>query len=616
MSASRRVSATLVHRVDADVASEGFEGSLRVDLESAEMASGNIVAAVLREADKTELLQRLGAAEASTLLDLFRAGFRLGRCRIYYRNFDSNSFAKEDWRELLDQLAIECGNDPTKSQRVAGAALLVLPKGAGLGGAESLAPCGLVSVEKAFLEAFGLDVAKGSFLVPSKEGLDSSYSFMTVVGLPVVMMSVQVVMVIGDDDGDVDDHDQADTDADQDLDVDDDNGDGGCTGAVGPEVAVMRFANCARFARCRNSHLSAWSRNLNFQLHRGIASSPLLRVAAEFRIIGNALAGRAFLKSWANDPEAPGALPGTAATQNTLDGIDWAHLAAEEGGVANLEEALKTAADAAQRSNKFMMELVEWLNQKFTASATEVLSFPDSVKPKQREKEIETLTPTVNLNFALEENFQEDMLMYYVHVFLHYFLDNIKDFHRCRTAEEKEVAATIAEAHSLLFSWTTALWGSPIVMVNQTGVGMSPDSAAETVPWHVPGEDAGGTYPDTVDTADEERTWSQTSHRRRRMHAAMADDPVHLSLEGSRPQSGWPEQRLSASYWGLNQASSGSSDEVAIAEEVSAVIQALAEMDALTSWSPGWSGCLDQLVVGFTAGHQIPRRTVEPDQMA
>ncbi|CAE7880332.1 unnamed protein product [Symbiodinium sp. KB8] len=179
------------------------------------------------------------------------------------------------------------------------------------------------------------------------------------------MMSVQVVMVIGDDDGDVDDHDQADTDADQDLDVDDDNGDGGCTGAVGPEVAVMRFANCARFARCRNSHLSAWSRNLNFQLHRGIASSPLLRVAAEFR-----------------------------------------------------------------------------------------------------------------------------------------------------------------------------------------------------------------------------------------------------------PQSGWPEQRLSASYWGLNQASSGSSDEVAIAEEVSAVIQALAEMDALTSWSPGWSGCLDQLVVGFTAGHQIPRRTVEPDQMA
>ena len=28
-------------------------------------------------------------------------------------------------------------------------------------GAESLAPCGLVSVEKAFLEAFGLDVAKG-----------------------------------------------------------------------------------------------------------------------------------------------------------------------------------------------------------------------------------------------------------------------------------------------------------------------------------------------------------------------------------------------------------------------------------------------------------------------
>ncbi|CAE7032176.1 unnamed protein product [Symbiodinium sp. CCMP2592] len=183
MSASRRVSATLVHRkprislqevlVDEDVASERFQDSLRD---------------VLREADKTELLQRLGAAEASTLLDLLascaleEAVVPRLRCRIYYRNFDSNSFAKEGSEALLRSLSGEkdlslqllvedlfqkylrnvpadflvSGNDPTKSQRVAGAALLVLPKGA-----ESLAPCGLVSVEKAFLEAFGLDVAKG-----------------------------------------------------------------------------------------------------------------------------------------------------------------------------------------------------------------------------------------------------------------------------------------------------------------------------------------------------------------------------------------------------------------------------------------------------------------------
>ncbi|CAE7943219.1 unnamed protein product [Symbiodinium sp. KB8] len=71
--------------------------------------------------------------------------------------------------------------------------------------------------------------------------------------------------------------------------------------------------------------------------------------------------GRALLKSWAKDPEAPGASPGTAATRNTLDGIDWALLAAEEGGVASLEEALKTAASAARRSNGYMEELVAWL---------------------------------------------------------------------------------------------------------------------------------------------------------------------------------------------------------------------------------------------------------------
>ncbi|CAK9028822.1 Uncharacterized protein SCF082_LOCUS18523 [Durusdinium trenchii] len=42
----------------------------------------------------------------------------------------------------------------------------------------------------------------------------------------------------------------------------------------------MRFA---RFARCRNAHLSAWSRTMNFQLHRGIATAPLLRLASEIR---------------------------------------------------------------------------------------------------------------------------------------------------------------------------------------------------------------------------------------------------------------------------------------------------------------------------------------------
>ncbi|CAE7237615.1 BXL6 [Symbiodinium sp. KB8] len=42
-------------------------------------------------------------------------------------------------------------------------------------------------------------------------------------------------------------------------------------------------ASAARWARCRNAHCSLWARNLNakLQFHRGLAASPLLRLAAE-----------------------------------------------------------------------------------------------------------------------------------------------------------------------------------------------------------------------------------------------------------------------------------------------------------------------------------------------
>ncbi|CAE8581235.1 unnamed protein product [Polarella glacialis] len=48
----------------------------------------------------------------------------------------------------------------------------------------------------------------------------------------------------------------------------------------------MSFASYARFARCRNAHCSSWARNLNINLglhQRGLASAPLLRLAAEMR---------------------------------------------------------------------------------------------------------------------------------------------------------------------------------------------------------------------------------------------------------------------------------------------------------------------------------------------
>ena len=81
--------------------------------------------------------------------------------------------------------------------------------------------------------------------------------------------------------------------------------------------------------------------------------------------------GRAIFKSWAKDPQAPGALAGTAASQNAIDGIGWACLALEEGGVATLEEALQQAWQAAQRCKKYMDELLDWIEKQFQAGQGE-----------------------------------------------------------------------------------------------------------------------------------------------------------------------------------------------------------------------------------------------------
>ena len=94
---------------------------------------------------------------------------------------------------------------------------------------------------------------------------------------------------------------------------------------------------------------------------------------------------KATLKGWASDPEAPGALPGTAAVRNTLDGIDWALLAVEEGGVANVDEALQIAAAAAKRSKKFMEELFNWRTSKPAANMSE-----GSLTPKRAGCEVPT----------------------------------------------------------------------------------------------------------------------------------------------------------------------------------------------------------------------------------
>ena len=270
---------------------------------------------------------------------------------------------------------------------------------------------------------------------------------------------------------------------------------------------------------------------------------------------------KAILKSWASDPEAPGALPGTAAARNTLDGIDWALLAVEEGGVANLEEALQIAAAAAKRSKRFMDELISWLQDKLAATAPE-----GSPSPKRARREVATSSgqhpvfqhgqeeqqgklgydragavqpeapePALPALRELQrrhplpqgvQNTEGEATPYQI-LRAQQMLEGILPF------LEHDVATAVAEAHSYLFQWTTALWGSPVVLVESQAVGeLSPNSTAETIPWH-PTEPGGAphvelenTAVDAVTTGDEEEDEecsSQTSHRRRRLHAAFHD---------------------------------------------------------------------------------------------
>ena len=74
---------------------------------------------------------------------------------------------------------------------------------------------------------------------------------------------------------------------------------------------------------------------------------------------------RAMLKKWAQDPKAPGALPGLAASGNAIDAVVFANLATEEGGLATMGEAIEVAHQATLRCASYMEELVQWLRGRF-----------------------------------------------------------------------------------------------------------------------------------------------------------------------------------------------------------------------------------------------------------
>ena len=309
------------------------------------------------------------------------------------------------------------------------------------------------------------------------------------------------------------------------------------------------------------------------------------------------------LKKWAKDPKAPGALPGLAASGNAIDAVVFANLATEEGGLATMGEAIEVAHQATLRCSSYMEELVQWLRGRFAedpgspsplragerpSGSNQQPDFgKDSRQPLARKREPTeqrslaspcskqartTLEPHRPSREAREMNDSRplperprapagddparrgvpcgfggpcpgaegprkaDATPFQI-LRAQQILERLMPF------LEQEAATLLQDAHSMLFQWTTALWGEPVMLTAVDGVegeGGDPsstqpereekasdgDSCVATVPFSPPSPTATGPGDDgqrgpaeTASSTESERL-SGDSHRRRRMHGA------------------------------------------------------------------------------------------------
>ena len=312
--------------------------------------------------------------------------------------------------------------------------------------------------------------------------------------------------------------------------------------ALGPTAMVFCITNAFVEAEATLDSL--------FRNHRDL---PRRHLEKELRRVENLLRdGRAVFKSWARDPNAPGALPGTAASQNALDGVSFSFLSIEEGGIASLEENLQLALAAAQRCNQYMDQLLAWIQQQFHDSnqrgspppkkrRTEQASSSDcpphfvpnggdewrlplsrgSDAPQDRDEVPRPPHRAVGGPAAgrrqpepalprrdLQGQGPEPGAAPYNILKAQQTLERVMPF------TEQQIATALQEVHSLLSQWTTALWGEPIALCDS----FEDDCTTTGAP---PSGELAPTLP--ADASDQE-TVSIDSHRRRRMHAAFGDE--------------------------------------------------------------------------------------------
>ena len=285
------------------------------------------------------------------------------------------------------------------------------------------------------------------------------------------------------------------------------------------------------------------------------------------------------LTAWGRDPAAPGAHEGVASIRNAIDALDWLHLAVEEGGVAQIEETLEQALQAIRRTRGYMDSLIVWLRARFLDNVGSPAKKRKSSQQDQETQQQQAL-PERHVGLPQQESRplpQQDPRQ------LHHGLEQppLHEHDRGQSSgsqdrgqigestpydivraqqilqqimpfAEQEVAQHLARAHSLLERWTTSLWGHPIQLVDSAPTEheeqgtellptlpepsgeITPASQAETIPFddaHFADMDRGRPLHGAEHRHRKDRQRAP-SHRRRRLHAAMASTN---SSEGDSP---------------------------------------------------------------------------------
>ena len=285
------------------------------------------------------------------------------------------------------------------------------------------------------------------------------------------------------------------------------------------------------------------------QNHRELPNRDILK-ALDYTL-GILVEAKQMFLAWGKDPQAPGAHEGAAGVRNTLDALDWFHLAVTEGSLAQMGEYSSIALQAARRSVEYMNRLIQWISQEPRPRLESPVE-PQAKRRRQEERasgsqqmprfvangeqepqqEVLPLLPRPPGRPPLQDPARQEQRTTpttgepgpYNVLKAQDILQRIIPF------VEQEIAARLDEAHAHLSQWTTAIWDHPIQLVDSGEDDAL--SAADTLLLDTAMEASGGTnalqaagnthqsgeFPVVPKEMDR-----SASHRRRRLAAALAD---------------------------------------------------------------------------------------------